>query len=70
MTCTCVRVEDAVRYALEERALPACPEHPDPELATDAPPSIPLNDDRSLAGAISRALGTPVNLNPKDTAWN
>ncbi len=66
-TCNCIRVEDAVSLALEGRDLPNCPEHPDPE--TDAPPRIVLNDDRGLAVAIGRALGTTPNVNG-ETSWN
>lgn len=70
MTCRCVDVATAVRCSLEGLALPPCPEHADPEPATDLPPRIALNDDRSLAGAISRAFGTSVTLNREDTSWN
>ncbi len=67
--CRCVRVEDAVRYSLEERPLPACPEHPEPE-PTEATPRIALNDDAGLAAAIGRALGTTPTLNGDTSSWN
>ncbi len=67
--CRCIDVATAVRHTLEGRDLPPCPEHPDPEPATDMPPRIALNDDTALAAVIGRALGTTPTLNGDNSTW-